>query len=115
MAMNKVYNKKELISFKDLFLEVCTFCGRDWWNGSLNGVKEHIPWQFLVITFISKDRDNAVFSRTQDLQSDGDLGMFEVAAVSFPPLMLSIKIPGLYLGFITVSQSHRESIGYTDC
>lgn len=38
----------------------------------------------------------------------------QVAAISFPHLMLSIKIPGLYLGFITVSQSHRESIGYTD-
>lgn len=72
MAMNEVYNKKEFVSFKDLFLEACTFYGRDWWNGSLNGVKEHIPWQFLVITFISKDCDNAVFSRTQYFQPDGE-------------------------------------------
>lgn len=28
MAMNKVYNKNSLTSFKGLFLEVCIFCGK---------------------------------------------------------------------------------------
>lgn len=36
MAMDKVYAKKELLSFKDLFLEIHLLGGGDWWNECLN-------------------------------------------------------------------------------
>lgn len=57
MAMNKVYNKKDLTSFKDVFLEVYILYRKGWWEEGLNWVKhQHIIWKFLAIVF--RDHDN---------------------------------------------------------